>query len=84
MCFGQKSLFCIFLTVLKVIRRKNNKKKIRHTRRHKHQLNFPSTARNIRKFTKFSCYKGNVKFDNIYDVFEERYLKITEIVLNFS
>ena len=25
---------------------------------------------NVRKFTKLLCYKGNVKFDDIYDVFE--------------
>ena len=25
---------------------------------------------NVRKFTKILCYKGNVKFDDIYDVFE--------------
>ena len=28
------------------------------------------TVRNFRKFTKFKCYKGNIKFDDIYDVFE--------------
>ena len=28
-------------------------------------------------------YKGNVKFDDIYDVFEQRYLKIAKNVLNF-
>ena len=27
------------------------------------------TLRNARKFTKFLYYKGNVKFDDIYDVF---------------
>ena len=24
--------------------------------------------RNVRKFTKFLCYKGNVKLDDIYDI----------------
>ena len=38
------------------------------------------TVINVRKFTKVLYYEGNVKFDDIYDVFEE----ITEIVLNFS
>ena len=28
------------------------------------------TVRNFRKFTKFLCHKGNVTFDDIYDVFE--------------
>ena len=28
------------------------------------------TVRNVRKFTKFLCYKGNVKFKDIYDVVE--------------
>ena len=28
------------------------------------------TVRNVRKFTKLLCYKGNVKFDDINDVFE--------------
>ena len=28
------------------------------------------TVRNARKFTKFLCYKGNVKFDDVDDVFE--------------
>ena len=27
-------------------------------------------VRNVRKFTKILCYRGNVKFDVIYDVFE--------------
>ena len=29
-----------------------------------------NTIRNIRKFTKFLCYKDNVKFDDIYDISE--------------
>ena len=29
-----------------------------------------NTVRNVRKFTKFIFYKGNVKFDDIYDAFE--------------
>ena len=29
-----------------------------------------NTVRNVRKFTKFVCYKDNVKFDDIYVVFE--------------
>ena len=40
-------------------------------------------VRNVRKFTKFSCYKGNVKFDDIYNLFEQRYLKIAKNVLDF-
>ena len=32
-------------------------------------INITYTVRNIRKFTKFVCYKGIVKFDDIYDVF---------------
>ena len=28
------------------------------------------TIRNVRKLTKFLSYKGNVKFDEIYDVLE--------------
>ena len=40
------------------------------------------TVRNVRKFTKFVSYKGNVKFDDIY-VFDQRYLKIVKNVLNF-
>ena len=28
------------------------------------------TLKNVRKFKKFSCYKGNVKFDDIYDIFK--------------
>ena len=28
------------------------------------------TVRNIRKFTTFLCDKGNVKFEDIYDIFE--------------
>ena len=28
------------------------------------------TIRNVKKFTKFLYYKGNVKFDDIYDVSE--------------
>ena len=28
------------------------------------------TVRNVRKSTNFLAYKGNVKFDDIYDVFE--------------
>ena len=39
MFFDQKSLLCKFLTVLLIIRRKKKKNKIRHTRRHKLQLN---------------------------------------------
>ena len=27
------------------------------------------TVGDVWKFTKFLCYKGNVKFDDIYDVF---------------
>ena len=27
-------------------------------------------VKNVHKFTNFSCYKDNVKFDDIYDVFE--------------
>ena len=34
-------------------------------------------------FKTFLCYKGNVKFDDIYDVFEYRYLNIAKIVLKF-
>ena len=30
---------------------------------------FGCTVRNV-QFTKILCYKGNVKFDDIYDVFE--------------
>ena len=30
------------------------------------------TVRNVRIFTKFLCYKGNVKFDDIYNVFWEK------------
>ena len=41
------------------------------------------TVRNVRKFKKFLCYKGNVKFDDIYNVFELRYLKIAINVLHF-
>ena len=41
------------------------------------------TVRNIRKFTKFLSYKGKVKFDDVYDVFEQEYLKIAKNVLNF-
>ena len=41
------------------------------------------SVRNVRIFTKFVCYKGNVKFYDIYDVFEQRYLKISKNVLNF-
>ena len=29
-----------------------------------------STVRNIWKFTKFVRYRGNVKFEHIYDIFE--------------
>ena len=29
-----------------------------------------NNIRNVRKFTKFVYYKGNIKFDDIYDVFE--------------
>ena len=39
MFFGKKSLFCKFLILLLVIRPRKKKKKIRHTRRHKLQLN---------------------------------------------
>ena len=28
------------------------------------------TVRNVWKFTKCLCYKGNIKFNDIYDVFE--------------
>ena len=28
------------------------------------------TVRNVQEFTKFLCYKGNVKFVDIHDVFE--------------
>ena len=41
------------------------------------------TVRNVRQFRKFLCYKGNVQFDDIYYVFEQRYLKIVKNVLNF-
>ena len=41
------------------------------------------TIRNVRKFTKFVCYKGNVKYDDINDAFEKRFLKIAKNVLNF-
>ena len=41
------------------------------------------SVRNVQEFKKNLCYKGNVKFHNIYDVFENRSLKITKIVLNF-
>ena len=40
------------------------------------------TARNVLEFTKFLCHKDNVKFDDIYDVFEKRYLEIAKNVLN--
>ena len=40
------------------------------------------TIRNVRKFTKFLCYTGNVKFD-IYDIFELQYLKLAKNVLKF-
>ena len=49
-------------------------------------LNFQNhkyTVRNVRKFTKFLFHKGNVKFDDISDVFEYKYLKIAKNVLNF-
>ena len=42
------------------------------------------TVRNVRKFTKFVCYKSNVKFDEMYDVFEKRYLEIAKIVFSKS
>ena len=42
-----------------------------------------NTVRNVRKFTKFVCYKRNVKFDDIYDIFEKMYFKIAKNVLNF-
>ena len=35
-------------------------------------------VKNNRKFTKFLCYKGEVKFDDIHRVFDEKYLKITK------
>ena len=41
------------------------------------------TDRNVRKFTKFLSYKRYVKFDDIYDVFKKKYLKIAINVLNF-
>ena len=41
------------------------------------------TVRNVRKFTTFLCYRGNVKYYDIYDVFKLKYLKIAKIVLNF-
>ena len=28
------------------------------------------TIKNVQKLTKFLCYKGNVKFDDIYDVYK--------------
>ena len=28
------------------------------------------TVRSVRKFSKLLCYKVNIKFDDIYDVFE--------------
>ena len=31
------------------------------------------TIRNVQEFTKFLCYKSNVKFDDIYDVCKSRY-----------
>ena len=34
------------------------------------------TVRNVRKFTKLLFYKGNVKFDNIYDFFKKIILKL--------
>ena len=38
------------------------------------------TVRNVRKFSKFLCYKGNVKFDDIYDFFENKYiLKLSQM-----
>ena len=37
-------------------------------------IHFPGrlihTVGNVRKFIKFVCYEGNVKFDDIYGVFE--------------
>ena len=33
-------------------------------------MNLTYTVRNVWQFTKFVCYKGNVKFDDIDDVFE--------------
>ena len=41
------------------------------------------TVKNVQKFIKFVCYKGNVKFDDIYDLFEWRYLKIAKNLLIF-
>ena len=38
------------------------------------------TVRNFRKFTKFLCYEINVKFDDFYDVFGLKYLKIAKNV----
>ena len=58
MFFGQKSQFCKFLTVLLVIRRK--KKKIRHTRRHKLQLNNWQLSTNINLF--FSATAKNKQY----------------------
>ena len=44
---------------------------------------YACTVRNLQKFTKFLCYTGNVKFDDIYDIFEQRYLKIAKNVFKF-
>ena len=38
------------------------------------------TVRNVPKFKNFSCYKGNVKFDDSYDVFVQRYLTLKKMV----
>ena len=47
-------------------------------------LNFQKfTVRNVRKFKKILCYIVNVKFNDIYDGFEKRYLEIAKNVLNF-
>ena len=37
------------------------------------------TVGNVRKFTNFLCYKGNVKFDDIYNVFDVTYLKLQKV-----
>ena len=44
------------------------------------------TVRNVQKLTKFLCFKGNIKFDDIYDVFLVKVSynckKFTDISLN--
>ena len=41
------------------------------------------TIRNVWIFKKCLIYIANVKFDDIYDVLEQSYLRISKNVLNF-